>query len=102
MTREINGVDFEIIKPRTWYQTNVLYGIGDNGEIFKHYTKPSKIKQEIWEFWVQWANDTEGVVGLHISGANCNTFSIKGWYIKDGQTYYIWITKCHNKMYLVK
>ncbi len=102
MTREINGMYFEIIKPRTWYQTNILYGIGENDEIFNHYTKPSTTKQEIWKEWVQWAHHTKGVVGLHISGANCNTFSIKGWYIEDGKTYFIWITKCHNKMYLVK
>ena len=102
MTKEINGMYFEFIKPRNWYQTNILYGIGENDEIFKHYTKPSTTKQEIWKEWVQWANDTEGVVGLHISGANCNTFSIKGWYIEEDKKYFIWITKCHNKMYLVK
>ena len=102
MIREINGMYFEIIKPHNFYQTNILYGIGANDEIFKYYTKPSTTKQEIWKEWVQWANDTKGVVGLHISGANCNTFSIKGWYIENDNKYFIWITKCHNKMYLVK
>lgn len=108
MTKEINGMYFEIIKPRNYFNQNVLYGIGTEDEIFKRYGKPSTTKQNIWKKWVQWANNTRGVVGLHISGANCNTFSIKGWYIEEGsfleedKTYFIWITKCHNKMYLVK
>lgn len=102
MTKDINGMTFEIIKPRTHYEYHVLHGIGANDEIFKHYTKPSTTKQEIWKNWVQWANDTKGVVGLHISGANCNTFSIKGWYIEENKTYYIYITKGHNRMYLMK
>ena len=101
MTKDINGMTFEIIKPRTPHLYHILYGIGTNDEIFKHYTKPSTTKQEIWKQWVQWANNTKGVVGLHISGANCNTFSIKGWYIEYNKIYYIYITKSHNRMYLM-
>ena len=93
---------FEVIKPRTQYDYKAIYGIGDENEIFHHYTKPSQTKQEIWCDWVQWARDTKGVVGLRISGANCMSFSIKGWYIENENEYYIWITKSHNRLYLMK
>lgn len=99
--REINGEYFEIIKSRTLNNNNVDYRIGTEDEIFEYYERPSLTKIEIWSYWVQWANETEGVVRLHISGANCFTFSITGRYIEDGKEYLIYITKCHNSMYLL-
>ena len=93
----INGVDFELTIPRN--TVNPVCGVfGTNEDIFHWYQRPSIYKVNIWEEWLQWATETEGIMVFEITSANCNTFAIKGIYMdENGQAYNLWITKAHNR-----
>ena len=98
---EINGVNFELIKPRHAIAAN--YGrFGIESDIFDFYDRPSQYKIGIWKSWLDWARDNDNVVSFHISAANCKQFSICGCVqTPDGHIYDLRITKDHNRAYLV-
>ena len=102
-TIEINGKVFEVIKPKNPIEANLRYTFGCDNDIYNFYDKPSLYKVEIWHEWVEWAMNTDNVASFYISGANCMQFSIMGCYQdpSTGKVYNLYITRNHNRAYLV-
>lgn len=100
-TIEINGVTFELIKPRN--EVRPFSGwFCDESAIFCHYDRPSIYKVDIWKSWLNWARNTDGVTAFEITSANGFQFTIGGLYTDDnGDEYNIYITKAHNRLYKV-
>lgn len=100
-TITINGMNFQLIKPRNEVEPFTGW-MCDEREIFMCYKCPSVYKIEIWNSWLKWARETDGVYGFEISSHNPMTFTITGGYLdEDGNEYVLYITKSYNRAYLV-
>lgn len=100
-TITIGNIDFELTIPRKRIAKPVTGFLGSREDIFQWYERPSIYKVDIWHDWLDWAYTTDGVIVFEICSANCNTFSIHGYYIADdGKCYNLWITKAHNRAIL--
>ena len=102
-TIEINGKVFELCKSDVHVSDNVFCGV-DCNEIYKVYHSPSIIKVKIWTEWCNWCFDNihnDIPCTLKICSHNSNKFSISGMVLIDGHIYRLWITKDHNRAYLV-
>ena len=97
-TLNINGVVFEVVKPRK--EVKPFSGwFCDENDIFNCYDRPSVYKIGIWNSWLKWARNTDGVVAFEITSYNCMQFTIGGLYVDDnGNEFNIYITKAHNKL----
>lgn len=101
-TLTINGVDFQLINPRKYEVKPFTGWFCDENAIFNCYERPSLSKIRIWNDWLKWARDTEGVFGFEILSYNCMQFTIGGGYKDEkGKEYVIYITKAHNRIYPV-
>ena len=100
-TIKLNGVTFEVIKPRN--EVHKYIGtLGSKSDIRQYYGRPSIYKVAIWESWLDWANTTNGVVSFEICSSNGFQFTIAGLYVdENGDEYNIYITKAHNRLYKV-
>lgn len=103
-TLTINSVEFELFKADAGASVN-FHGTGATyDEIESVYDRPSKIKVGIWHSWRDWCyelNENGNPCELWIASYNCMAFSIGGKVQYDGHVYELWITKCHNRAYLV-
>ena len=102
----INGVDFEVIRPRknvyTMLDVQQVLEKVDGNTLYKFYERPSSTKQELYEDWRQWKCNTDGVFAFGVSSGNCYTFTLMGCYQDSNyNTYILFITKASNKAYLV-
>ena len=98
---EINDVTFELTIPRHHVDPNYSR-FGCECDIYDFYDRPSRFKVAIWEDWLNWARDTDNVVTFYISGANGFQFTISGCVqTPDGKMYNLYITRDHNRAYLV-
>lgn len=96
-TININGVDFEVLKPRNSVKP-FKGNFGAPDEIYQCYDRPSRYKVGIWEDWYNWALATDGVRRFEITSYNCMQFTIRGLYEdENGDLYNLVITKMHNK-----
>ena len=102
-TIEINGHVFEVIKRRTPIEANLRHVFGCDSDIYKCYDRPSQYKVAIWHNWLEWALNTNNVASFYISGHNCMQFTISGCYQdpNTGDIYNLYITRDHNRAYLV-
>ena len=101
-TITINGVDFELIKPRIAEVKPFRGWFCDEEAIFNCYDRPSLAKIGIWNSWLKWARDTDGIVAFEITSYNCMQFTIGGGYVDDnGDEYVLYITRAHNRAYKV-
>lgn len=100
----INGEEFELFKADAGASVN-FHGTGAAyDEIESVYGRPSKTKVGIWHSWCDWCyelNENGNPCELWIASHTCMTFSIGGKVQYDGHVYELWITKCHNRAYLV-
>lgn len=95
----IGGIDFELQK------RHVESGIGNNMKrrtLWDCYKRPSATKESIFRKWQKWAVDNN-ICLFGVRGYNSNTFTLEGTYItaNDGNLYYIEITPCHNRVYII-
>ena len=59
-------------------------------DIWDVYGRPSRIKENIWNDWAEWAN--RNGFDIKITGANSHMFTIEAW----DNAYYMKITRDHN------
>ena len=98
----INGIDFEMQNNSITDTifTNLLYG--KHCDLFDYYERPSQTKINIWDSWVEWFCQTDGILSWSVCGANSNQFSIEATYQDiNGDCYKLYITKAHNRIYRV-
>ena len=97
-TLEINGVTFELTEPRKTVELIYKKGFGSSFDIYKWYERPSTYKISIWEDWLKWALNSNGVFSFNICSANTFMFSIEGCYRSEsGDWYNLFITRDHNR-----
>ena len=103
-TLTINGKTFELFKAdagasATFNGTGAAYD-----EIYDAYGRPSYTKVSIWHGWCEWCyelNKNEMPCVLWIASHNCMSFSIGGKVQYNGHVYRLWITRDHNRAYLI-
>lgn len=90
---ELNNVDFELGKPING-QPSI-----NTRSIWDCYDKPSKIKEEIYEEWRNWfVRDCDSYL-FGVCSYNGHFFTINGLITVNEKTYYLVITRSHNRAY---
>lgn len=107
MTKEINGVTFEVINS-VYYKNRNEFKCG-NRTLSSVYDHPSQAKQNVWYRWYLWGwnnnilHNRDGLCKVHEFGVyrgNSWNFTIRGLYTdEDGSEYGIMITSSHNRLY---
>ena len=99
----INGVVFELNHEDSCDSVNFVSGAAYD-EINNVYYRPSYAKVSVWHSWCDWCfhNIENGIpCTLEIAGHNCNMFSISGKINYEGHVYRLWITRDHNRAFLI-
>lgn len=105
-TLTINGVDFEVIKPR---KSNIaffdrLFNMSDCRTLQDCYAKPSRAKLNIWDWWRSWFAHVLGFKGVSfkqfcgVSSYNNNFFTLHGLLTYNGEDYIVFITPWHKRL----
>lgn len=103
-TVEINGEWFELFKADGGATVNFNGTGAAYDEIKEVYGRPSACKVNIWHSWCEWCyelNKNGSPCELMIASHNCMQFSIAGKVQYNGHVYELWITRCHNRAYMV-
>ena len=103
-TLTINGETFELFKSNISESESFTRGAVYD-EIYDVYGRPSGLKVNIWRAWCDWCfelNASDNPCTLSICSHNCMQFSISGKVLFDGKLYSLWITRDHNRAYLIK
>ena len=103
-TLTINGKAFELFKSNLNETESFTNGAAYD-EIYEAYGRPSNIKVSIWHSWCDWCRELNqnGIpCELWIESHNSMAFSIGGKVKFGGRVYKLWITKCHNRAFLVE
>ena len=101
-TIEINGRTFELIRKRdaddvyAW-EKRAIRCAGD--DLYKHYSRPSIYKEEIYADWREWYCECPDVDWFGVCSANAQQFSITALHENNrGETLgVIYITRDHNR-----
>lgn len=95
-TKEINGINFE-------FNTKdfVKYHTLQRCDIWDCYTRPSQRKENIFRGWADWFI-TLNSFDFTVASYNSNFFTIEGYFVYDGVTYFARITPAHNYLYEVE
>ena len=96
----LNGETFEVHTSRM-HPVAPITGC-NRDEIYDVYGRPSQRKVGIWHDWCKWCDEMNQqgyTCGIEISSHSSNFFSIAGSIRKDGETYDIYITYAHNRLY---
>lgn len=96
----LNGADFEVHTSRM-YPVAPITGC-NRAEIFQCYGRPSNVKVSIWNDWCDWCeemNKDGWKCGIEIASHNINFFTIAGSLRNDDETYDLYITASHNKIF---
>ena len=96
-TVEINGVQFEVVKPYTKKAENLDWSRKRAGytSVYEAYKTPSPAKVEIDKWWQRFCNEIDGT-DYRIPSRNTNQFSVSFIAMVDGETRIFYITKAHN------
>lgn len=106
-TIEINGVTFEVTRPRDLVRTHQRYldlYTSDNTDINECYTRPSHIKELIYYNWHNWWHDsiTKKCFEEHnwcgVRSYNTYSFTIGCCVCINGIDYIMEITPSHNRL----
>ena len=103
-TININGEVFELLKSDV-NVCNYFVSGADYNEIYEAYVRPSISKVSIWAEWCKWCFDNihkGNPCTISICSKNCSLFSISGMVAVDGHVYRLYITKSHNRAYIVE
>lgn len=95
----IGNVNFEVQKK------HVEKGVGERMKqrtLWDCYDRPSATKEEIYRKWQSWAYQNN-ITLFGVRSYNCNVFTLEGAYItaNDGNLYYIEITPCYHRAYII-
>ena len=101
----INGVEFELFKADAGASVKFRYTSADYDEIKRVYGRPSEVKIDIWHEWCEWCYDLNKngmTCELWIYSHSCFSFSIRGRVQYNGHVYKLWITRDHNRAYIIE
>ena len=101
---EINGETFEVIDTakdvdachKDWRGRRTIWDF---------YNRPSDVKVNIYEMWMEWARRTDCVYDMRVTSASCFMFTLGAYYVDTGTDEiigYFRITRDHNKLYIFK
>lgn len=102
-TLTINGETFELFKSKLNETESFTNGAAYDA-IYEAYGRPSYSKVSIWHEWCEWCytlNKNGIPCTLEIGSHSCHQFSIYGKIKFGGHVYDLWITKCHNRAYII-
>ena len=100
----INGIEFELFKADAGASVKFTGTGADYDEIKSVYGRPSEFKINIWHFWCEWCyklNKNGMPCELWIATHTGFSFSIGGKVQYEGHVYDLWITRDHNRAYLI-
>ena len=102
---EICGITFEVIKPRK--PISDITGMTSYRSLEYYYDKPSQSKISIYNEWCDWKNEVGRseygyVENFGVSSANTCQFSIKFRLKWMDNSYIGFITRDHNRLYLLQ
>lgn len=66
------------------------------------YDRPSRYKEQIYDYWCNYFAGLGCVLECGITGYNCMQFSFGAYFEYDGVEYYAHITKAYNRLYRVE
>ena len=100
----INGVKFELIKtPKT--KDLIAHWRYAGRTLNDCYEKPSQIKREIYDEWLEWYYGADYVQAFGVASYNGFNFTIGALLIGENMAGfpigYIQITKTHNRIYML-
>lgn len=97
-TKEINGEVFTVIVPKEKMNHESMYFMSLS--LDSCYERPSDIKRSIYESWLRWSYDVEGLTYFGIQSYNCMMFTLSGLYydIKEDKYYHLYITKTRQEL----
>lgn len=101
----INGVEFELFKAYAGASVEFDGCGADYDEIKSVYGRPSEFKIDIWHEWCEWCYDLNKngmTCELWIDSHSCFSFSIRGRVQYNGHVYKLWITRDHNRAYIIE
>ena len=102
-TITINGETFELFKSNISESESFTNGAAYD-EIYEAYGRPSYTKVQVWHEWCEWCytlNQNGIPCTLKIGSHSCHQFSIYGKVKFGGQVYSLWITRDHNRAYII-
>ena len=106
-TLSINGVNFEVTRPRDLERTNQHYldlYFSEPKRIKDCYNKPSHIKELIYYQWHNWFDNEitrkcfEDMVWLGVKSYNTFSFTLGACVSMNGIDYIMEITPTHNRL----
>ena len=109
-TIDINGFEFELIKPRKYKRyfedVNRMINNYTSRDIWDCYSRPSYIKEHIFRVWKNWEYSSNGenskyaISNIEVSSYNSMQFTLSGiaWSKEDdGKIYILAISRDHNR-----
>lgn len=98
--KTIGGIDFKVKypnKPEKWLSSIPERSEYEYTSIYDAYVQPSSTKVEIWQEWLEWADDCGAVIW--ISSRNSHFFTIRGR-VRDtvGSCYEVYITSTRHEL----
>lgn len=103
-TLEINGETFELFKADPGASARFTGTGAAYDAIYEAYGRPSYTKVQVWHEWCEWCynlNQNGIPCTLEIGSHSCHQFSIYGKIKFGGHVYRLWITRDHNRAYLI-
>ena len=103
-TVTINGETFELFKADAGASLRIIGPGAAYDAIYDAYGRPSYTKVQVWRVWCDWCYSCieKGIpCTLDIASHNCMQFSIDGKIQYGGHVYRLWITRDHNRAYLI-
>ena len=100
MAKNINigGVEFKVSSKCVEYNKYMLCG----RTLYDCYNRPSLTKENIWNYWLNWALETPNVYDLGVRGYNCHFFSLDFRYVdENGTEWYGIITHARHEICLL-
>lgn len=103
-TVTINDKTFELFKADPGSSARFTGTGAAYDEIYEAYDRPSYTKVRVWHEWCEWCyelNKNGMPCELWIASHTHSSFSIGGKVQYNGHVYDLWITKRHNRAYLI-
>lgn len=103
-TLSINNMVFELFTENIDKESTMFTNGAAYDAIYEVYGRPSATKVLVWRVWCDWCytlNKNGIPCTLEIGSHSCHQFSIYGMVKFGGHVYRLWITRDHNRAYLI-
>lgn len=103
-TLSINNMVFELFTGEIDKESTTFTNGAAYDAIYEVYGRPSGTKVLVWHVWCEWCytlNQNGIPCTLEIGSHSCHQFSIYGKIKFGGHVYRLWITRDHNRAYLI-